>query len=48
MICLFHDWEYYGYVTVTRWLGGVSGGVRYQIVVEAEQCTKCDKIKTIE
>jgi hypothetical protein len=47
-MCLLHKYQYIGYVMVTRWLGGVAGGIPYEHLEEAKKCKKCGKIKVIE
>lgn len=43
----FHRYKYIGYIEVKKWLGGVSGGIPYDTMIEAKKCEKCGKIKEV-
>lgn len=44
----WHRYKYIGIIEVSKWLGGVSGGIPYETTIKAKQCEKCGKIKEVE
>jgi len=47
MIC-FHKYRYIGVVEAKQWLGGVTGGILVNVLVEAKECIKCGDIKEVK
>lgn len=43
----WHKYKYIGSIRVSKWLGGVNAGVKYEVSINAKQCTKCGKIKEV-
>lgn len=44
---IFHKYRYYGFAMVSKWLGGVVGGIRYEALEQIKKCEKCGKVKII-